>query len=431
MPFTSVESKHRILYRTVVTTRAVGGTNPGFTRSESTTVDPNLPGYFRESKDRSWVRTSNYRSLVASGAKLPDNPFYYERRVRDAEPTVKHIYVSNSMDGTNPVTTTTVDSYGLGGFLGFGQDLGASIDTNALSGRILERAKGHQFNAPIFLAEGRKTIDMVVNAATHLTMMVRALRKGDISYFLQNLHISRKLQSKKFKREVDRFNRNFGRDAGKTAANTWLAYKYGWTPFLGDVKSAVDAYFDAHDRPINQIGTVRASEKNTREGLIPQYQVEGGPNVFVVLKTTEAISGRMEWRFSANELDLPARFGLLNPFEVAWELVPFSFVGDWFLPIGSYFSALDAPLRFKHQGGTRGTKLVRTASYGGTWTTSPGVSVSGGSAKNVLTIVQRSPLGGIPMPTLADMRFSPGLNASRLTTSVALLSQQLSRLGRR
>lgn len=39
------------------------------------------------------------------------------------------------------------------------------------------------------------------------------------------------------------------------------------------------------------------------------------------------------------EVNVPQLVGLMDPLSVAWELVPFSFVLDWFLPIGSWLSA--------------------------------------------------------------------------------------------
>jgi hypothetical protein len=35
---------------------------------------------------------------------------------------------------------------------------------------------------------------------------------------------------------------------------------------------------------------------------------------------------------------------------VAWELVPYSFVVDWFLPIGSWINSLDATIGFEFRG---------------------------------------------------------------------------------
>jgi hypothetical protein len=34
--------------------------------------------------------------------------------------------------------------------------------------------------------------------------------------------------------------------------------------------------------------------------------------------------------------------GFTNPINLLWELLPFSFVADWFLPIGNYLEALTA-----------------------------------------------------------------------------------------
>jgi hypothetical protein len=39
------------------------------------------------------------------------------------------------------------------------------------------------------------------------------------------------------------------------------------------------------------------------------------------------------------ELSLQRSLGLVNPLEIAWEVVPYSFVVDWFLPVGSYIAA--------------------------------------------------------------------------------------------
>jgi hypothetical protein len=43
-------------------------------------------------------------------------------------------------------------------------------------------------------------------------------------------------------------------------------------------------------------------------------------------------------------LKTASELGLTNPVEVLWELVPFSFVIDWALPIGSFISQFDASL---------------------------------------------------------------------------------------
>lgn len=130
--------------------------------------------------------------------------------------------------------------------------------------------------------------------------------------------------------------------------------------------------------------------------------------------------------------DLPGRFGLLNPLEVIWELVPLSFVADWFLPIGDYLSALDAPFRFTHIGGTVGGRreIVRDwkkSSEPGATKSSP----TSGSAITSALYLTRTPLSSVPTPSLAGFAFQPKLGVARTISGIALLSQQLSRLGKR
>jgi hypothetical protein len=45
--------------------------------------------------------------------------------------------------------------------------------------------------------------------------------------------------------------------------------------------------------------------------------------------------------------------GLTNPLAIAWELVPFSFVLDWLVPVGTWLQSLDATLGVKFVGGCR------------------------------------------------------------------------------
>jgi hypothetical protein len=44
----------------------------------------------------------------------------------------------------------------------------------------------------------------------------------------------------------------------------------------------------------------------------------------------------------SREADFYERWGLTDPASVAWELIPFSFVADWFVPIGDTLRAIHA-----------------------------------------------------------------------------------------
>jgi len=54
---------------------------------------------------------------------------------------------------------------------------------------------------------------------------------------------------------------------------------------------------------------------------------------------------------SSSTLLTIASWGVLNPLSVAWEVLPYTFVIDWLVPVGSVLSALTAPLGYEFKGG--------------------------------------------------------------------------------
>jgi hypothetical protein len=48
------------------------------------------------------------------------------------------------------------------------------------------------------------------------------------------------------------------------------------------------------------------------------------------------------YRPSSDVISLLSNLGLINPLSVAWEVVPFSFVIDWFIPVNKWLNSLTA-----------------------------------------------------------------------------------------
>jgi hypothetical protein len=59
-----------------------------------------------------------------------------------------------------------------------------------------------------------------------------------------------------------------------------------------------------------------------------------------------------------SEVDTVKLVGLLDPASVAWELLPYSFVVDWFIPIGQYLAARALPNALTGVFVTTKTRLV-------------------------------------------------------------------------
>lgn len=377
---------------------------------------------------KSWSTTPGYRGLVESGAWLPDQPFSYssygERREQKAMTKVS-------------LTTESYNYYECWGSIEVYSPHASSKFVNRdIHSRLLEKARGAQWDSPVFFAEAGKTVDMVAGAIGKVGALARHLRKGNIVAFISGLHPStsnRRPRGNRYNRAVKDFQRQFGENPRAAAANTWLEYTYGWTPFLLDAKTAAETLaslqMEEHARIGRVTSTIRAKSKEviaTPSYLTIAGVVWGGDGW---IDRSHSLRGVWHFEPDAN-LNAIGKLGLTNPLNVGWNLLPFSFVADWFIPIGDYLAQLDTPLRFKHKGGSYGQKNEVT---GGIVTLRPrtGCTISPRYSKVGTSVrVQRTPMSSMPSMRLRDLWFDPKMGAARVTSSIALLHQNLSRFGR-
>lgn len=117
----------------------------------------------------------------------------------------------------------------------------------------------------------------------------------------------------------------------KDVSDAHLALTYGWVPLAGDINDLCEWIEKRTAEPrtlkfrVSRTLRVKGQSVGTN-GFIP-IKADGEIIVGLRLTMTERVS-------------VPRALGLLNPANVAWELVPFSFVVDWFVPIGSYLDSL-------------------------------------------------------------------------------------------
>lgn len=115
----------------------------------------------------------------------------------------------------------------------------------------------------------------------------------------------------------------------------YLELQFGWLPFFNDIYSAVDAYsqglYERGASVVRRSGgrskTITADPRNTT------FQEPGSP-----IEASASFRGIVK---SPVQAEL-SRLGLANPLLTAWNLVPFSFVADWFLPIAPILGSLTA-----------------------------------------------------------------------------------------
>lgn len=188
-------------------------------------------------------------------------------------------------------------------------------------------------------------------------------------------------------------------------ASAELTASFGVAPLLGDVFDSVNALQNRFLRPIYKRFVSTASEKGSIN--------ESGTFHYIGSWST---SERAIVHVQLQPNDYP--FTLGNPLEVAWEVVPFSFVVDWMIPVGDYLSSLDA---LKDVLGVNGTVTRKereyvTAEY--TLKLNEGWETES-LASNLYESHERKLISSIPLPRVP--KWDPSTSWKAITHGVSLL----------
>lgn len=194
-------------------------------------------------------------------------------------------------------------------------------DQIKLIGKLREKLQGSDFNLSVFLGEGHQTLKMIGDTALTLGSAIRRLKKGDLPGAARALGVNGPKRRTARQTSVDNLS---GR---------WLELQYGWLPLLKDMEEGAKQL--AHHLNVPFSSTYRASVRREIS-----FNLSGNPTGSTSWKGNVRKSHRRSLIARISEpLSVPQLSGLLDPELVAWELLPFSFVADWALPIGDWLSA--------------------------------------------------------------------------------------------
>lgn len=298
---------------------------------------------------------------------------------------------------------------GVSGYLPIADNLAISRFYQALA------ATQSSFKGQVVAGELRETLQMIKSPA-------KALRSG-IGDYLQA--IKRWSSGKKSTR---RQKQSFVRD-------TWLEYSFGWRPLISDIDDGIRSFFASRwPYPIFQM--VRGSG---RAGGVTPYSVGNtwdiGNGMYIFFDVDAVVEAQIKYYGSyhstGNGPTTFAHYGF-SPWEFVptlWELIPYSFLVDYFTNIGDIISAWS----YRSIGckwaskGTLEESRIQTARaqpkyLGATpwpWTSSG----SPGSSTAWRRSVGRTSSVNIPLPNL--QLEVPGMS-SRKWINIAALSTQLS-----
>lgn len=146
----------------------------------------------------------------------------------------------------------------------------------------------------------------------------------------------------------------------KEIGDAWMQYRYGIMPIIYSVKDIMEAM-----RRIKLVYHTERSSQSLNFNL--NSKVGDGAQFYETLSANFRISGVGRQKPSDIEILRLIDNLSINPFKTAWELVPFSFVVDWFVNVGNFIEAqTGALMNFSSQRGfcyAVKTDLVRSIYY--------------------------------------------------------------------
>lgn len=233
-----------------------------------------------------------YRAPVSGNP--PATPCVYEQRICNAGFTTKPSF-------TNPWT--------------------ANDDLKLLE-KLHEKIWGSGFDPGVFLAEAGKGLTMITDAATKLSRSLTYIKRGQLIKAWNVLGQNPKYVPPSVK---------------KSNANMWAEYRWGWTPLLNDAYDG--AVWVAHQVAAPMVFRLAVRLQRVRVGTVNAIN---SPTYLAALCTA-----RKQIIAYLRESPPSSPLNAINPASIAWELVPYSFVADWFIPIGTYLKVRGLPSQLK------------------------------------------------------------------------------------
>lgn len=222
-----------------------------------------------------------------------------------------------------------------------------------------------------------------------------------------------------------------GRVSSQFFENGWLEYRYGWGPLVSDLKGFVELLNNLAKRhPRHTVRGYSSASDYWEETYNYDY---GGMHAVGKAKINEKIDVRAGVLYEDHMTDqdfINSRLGfsVYHAPETAWELIPFSFVVDWFLNVGDWLQAIRPKPGVKILGSWVTYFQVTTVEYSipsfynDASSTQKITSMNGGGAKIMTNKVRMS--AGVPLLPASGS----GLNLLRGIDGAMLALQQLRRL---
>jgi hypothetical protein len=182
------------------------------------------------------------------------------------------------------------------------------------------------FNA--FLLQGKQSLKMVADLATGIAHGTDRLMTAEFK------------QPKSFRK----FLASAGDEAVSNFSGKYLEYLYGWKPLADDVENAFQSMIDGYTGPEQKRFRLKV-RKSKRLKSQHKIAVNATTYFFAPFVWEQTLFKELRTKVVLH-YEFPSQAGemlpTMTPFGTAWEAAPWSFVVDWFIPIGDWVGAMEA-----------------------------------------------------------------------------------------
>lgn len=186
---------------------------------------------------------------------------------------------------------------------------------SSLETAVYEKLKAKAYNTAdllVDIGEGRQTLKLIGDTLRMLKSPLRTLTR----------QVATSLKRNRKGRGGLKQLVSFG--------DAWLTFRYGVRPLM---KSVYD-YATLIDNPLILNDRVKARSTGSGSWLASSYPLHSE------FWMERGVSAGFNLRVTNPNYHLLEQAGVINPALVIWELVPLSFVFDWFLPVGTWLQTL-------------------------------------------------------------------------------------------
>lgn len=254
--------------------------------------------------------TNWFRSV---GKVVDNTPAARQRRVHVDGELVVNLNVDEHITNTYPTFSYTVD------LPGFDEARNYALTKAKL--KLHEHSSSWGEN----LGQGRKSCEDLAKGAGKLARALLALKHGNV------------------RAAAREFGHGSGSKPFKSAADFWLASQFVIKPTLSDIhelnQAAIEVLQKKHPFYV-------AATSETENDYRFTYEFRDC-HALAKARFRAQLNGWVE----NSGLYLLESAGLVNPLSIAWELLPWTFVIDWFVPVGNTLQAMTAGYGLNDNGG--------------------------------------------------------------------------------